>query len=95
MPRKRLLASLAVVTGLGIGGLAGAVVGIPTVAGAQTTTTVPPTEDPAAPATPDGARPRGENCPDKDGESDGSTGPSADAAGFGRGARGGAPTRNL
>jgi hypothetical protein len=53
MPKKRLLASLAVAAGLGIGGLAGVIVGVPTIAGAQTTTTVPSTEDPAPPATPD------------------------------------------
>jgi hypothetical protein len=100
MPKKRLLASLAIVAGLGVGGLAGVVVGIPTVAGAQTTTTVPPTGDPATPATPaepgtpDPTRPRGENCPDKGGESDGATGSSADAAVLhrGPGIRGGAAT---
>ena len=125
MPNKRLLARLAVVAGLGLGGLAGFAFGVPTVAGAQTsTTTVPPTGDPVpgdpvpgdpvpgdpvpgdpvpgdqAPDTPGAPdRPgRGESCPDKGGESDGSgssTLGSADGAAIfrgGPGARGGAVT---
>ncbi|MEA2717791.1 MAG: hypothetical protein QOI99_2108 [Actinomycetota bacterium] len=95
MRKKRLLASLAVAAGLGLGGLAGVIVGVPTVAGAQTTT-VPPTTDPATPATPAAPgtpatpdRPPHDsaNCPNMGGSSDGtgssngsSSGTSASAA---------------
>lgn len=93
MPKKRLLASLAVAAGLGIGGLAGVIVGVPAIAGAQTTTTVPSTEEPSTPTTPttpdapetpgrpapDGTRGDG-NCPEKDRESDGSGGASTGAS---------------
>jgi len=94
MPKKRLLASLAVAAGLGVGGVAGVILGVPAVSAAQTTT-VPPTEDPATPATPDspatpaapdgtspdGARPDRAGCPDKDGESDGSIAPGGATSG--------------
>ena len=100
MPKKRLLASLAVAAGLGAGGLAGVIVGVPTVAGAQTTTTVPPTETPATPDTPAAPdRPPHDdaNCPNMGGESDGTgsgTGAAADGAVFrrGPGSRGGGAT---
>jgi hypothetical protein len=106
MPKKRLLASLALAAGLGIGGLAGVIVGVPTIAGAQTTTTVPSTEDsappatPATPETPGRPAPDGThddtNCPNMGSQSDGagaSTGASGDAV-FrrGPGGRGGGVT---
>ena len=78
MRKKRLLSSLAVAAGLGIGGLAGVVLGVPGVSAAQTTTTTPAAEDPgtpAAPATPDAPADRppkdDANCPNMGGESDG------------------------
>ena len=95
MPKNHLVASLAVAVGLGIGGVAGVIIGIPGVSAAQTTT-VPSPADPATPeapapdgttpdrTTPDGARPEGRNCPDKDGGTDGADpsteGTAADAA---------------
>jgi len=84
MRRKRLLASLAVVAGLGIGGVAGVILAVPGISAAQTTTdppattvpptTVPPAEDPTAPGPADRDRAKGDGsgCPDKDGEADGS-----------------------
>ena len=106
MRKKRLLSSLALVAGLGIGGLAGVVLGVPGVSAAQTTTTVPEAGEPAptTPANPDAPadRPRHEDgdCPNMGGESDG-TGSStsgaaaAEAAGFRRGPRGGVATQSL
>ena len=78
MRKKRLMSSLAVAAGLGIGGLAGVVLGVPGVSAAQTTTTAPAAEDPGtatAPATPDAPADRpphdDANCPNMGGESDG------------------------
>ncbi len=78
MRKRRLMSSLAVAAGLGIGGLAGVVLGVPGVSAAQTTTTTPAAEDPGtttAPATPDAPADRppkdDENCPNMGGESDG------------------------
>ncbi len=108
MRKRRLMSSLALAAGLGIGGLAGVVLGVPGVSAAQTTTTVPSAEDPgtpATPATPDAPADRpphdDANCPNMGGESDGSgagtstDGGAAAAAGFHRGPRGGAPTQSL
>ncbi len=105
MRKRRLMSSLAVAAGLGIGGLAGVILGVPGVSAAQTTTTVPEAGDPAptTPATPDAPadRPSGEDkdCPNMGGESDGAgagaKGTSADpaAAAFHRGPRGGGAIR--
>ncbi len=80
MGKRRLLTGLAVAAGLGIGGLAGVIVGVPSVSAAQTTTTVPSAEDPAptTPADPGAEAPAdrpprdGEDCPDKaEGPADG------------------------
>ncbi len=106
MRKRRLLSSLAVATGLGIGGLAGVVLGVPGVSAAQTTTTAPAAEDPVTPTTPapPGApadRPPHDdaNCPNMGGESEGAgpstSGTSAEAAGFRRGPRGGGATASL
>jgi hypothetical protein len=104
MRKRRLVSSLAVAAGLGIGGLAGVILGGPGVSAAQTTTTVPEAGDPAptTPAAPDAPadRPSGEDkdCPNMGGESDGTgsgaRGPSTDAtAAFHRGPRGGGAIR--
>ena len=106
MRKRRLMSSLAVAAGLGIGGLAGVVLGVPGVSAAQTTTTAPAAEDPGtttAPATPDAPAdrpPHDENCPNMGGESDGTgsnrgAGAGAEAAGFHRGPRGGVVTTGL
>jgi len=108
MRKRRLMSSLAVAAGLGIGGLAGVVLGVPGASAAQTTTTTPAAEDPGtttAPATPDAPADRppkdDENCPNMGGESDGAgsstRGTAADGAeaGFHRGPRGGVVTTNL
>ncbi|HEX7275898.1 MAG TPA: hypothetical protein VF244_00850 [Acidimicrobiales bacterium] len=107
MRKRRLLASLAVAAGLGIGGLAGIVLGVPSVSAAQTTTTVPSAEDPAptTPADPGAEAPADRpphdddaDCPNMGGESDGSgsgAGASDGAAAFPRGPRGGAPVQSL
>ncbi|MEA2972338.1 MAG: hypothetical protein QOG82_796 [Actinomycetota bacterium] len=107
MRKKRLMSSLAVAAGLGIGGLAGVVLGVPGVSAAQTTTTTPAAGDPGtttAPATPDAPAdrpPHDENCPNMGGESGGTgsstSGAAADAAaaGFHRGPRGGVVTTSL
>ena len=105
MRKKRLMSSLAVAAGLGIGGLAGVVLGAPGVSAAQTTTTTPTAEDPGttAPATPDAPADRppkdDENCPNMGGESDGTgssfRGGPAEQAGFHRGPRGGVVTTGL
>ncbi len=71
MARKKLLASLALTTGLLGGGAAGLILGVPSVSGAQTTTvpdqpttTVPGDEGTAPDQAPRRDR---ENCPDKEG----------------------------
>lgn len=101
MRKRRLLAGLAVAAGLGIGGLAGIVLGVPSVSAAQTTT-VPPAADEQAPTTPadPGAQPPADRpphddagCPNMGGESDGTGAPGA--AAFHRGPRGGGATRSL
>ena len=105
MRKRRLMSSLAVAAGLGIGGLAGVVLGVPGVSAAQTTTTTPPAADPgtpAAPATPDTpAMPHDKgNCPNmggSDGTGPATSGAAADATatGFRRGPRGGVVTTSL
>lgn len=69
MRSKRFLAAAAVSAALVGGGVAGFVIGVPGVSGAQTAdTTVPPTTQAPADDAPaeDGARSR-ENCPEKEG----------------------------
>lgn len=69
MRSKRFLAASAVSAALVTGGVAGFVLGVPGVSGAQTpdTTAPPSTEAPAGDGTaPGGGRSR-ENCPDKAG----------------------------
>ena len=82
MRSKRFLAAAAVSAALVTGGVAGFVLGVPGVSGAQTSdTTAPPsTEAPADDGTaPDrGGRSR-ENCPDKEGEGSGTAEGSATA----------------
>jgi len=99
------MASLAVAAGLGVGSLAGVILGVPGVSAAQTTTTTPPAAadpgTPAAPASPDAPADRpphdSANCPNMGGSSSGtgsSTGAAA-ATAFQRGPRGGATVRSL
>ncbi len=66
---KKLIASAAVAAGLLGGGVAGLVLGVPGVSGAQTTTVpdAPTTTAPDAPDAPDTPRRDRENCPEKDG----------------------------
>lgn len=83
--KKRLIASMALAAGLAAGGVAGFVLGVPGVSGAQTTTTVPDAPTTTVPdsgdTTPDRpARGDGKNCPEKDGE-----GTRGSNAGFSRG----------
>ncbi len=86
MAKKKLLASVALTAGLLGGGVAGVILGVPSVSGAQTTT-VP--EQPGSTVPDDGgtgpdrpARGDRENCPDKEGEAPSS---SSSNAGFRRG----------
>src|SRR5215213_9582546 len=85
---KKLLASVAIAAGLLGGGVAGVVLGVPGVSGAQTTTvpdapsaTAPDTGAQPAPDRP--ARGDGENCPDKDAA--GGTAPNGSGTGTGTG----------
>ena len=85
MAKKKLLASVALAAGLLGGGVAGLILGVPGVSSAQTTTA--PDDGAQAPERAprgDGGR---ENCPDKEGGTEGEapSGSSANA-GFGRGA---------
>jgi hypothetical protein len=95
MAKKRLLASVALTAGLLGGGVAGVILGVPGVSGAQTTTTVP--DQPGTTVPDDATRaPRGdkENCPEKEGGTEGRApgrpvpNGSSTNAGFGRGAGG-------
>ena len=99
MAKKRLLASVALTAGLLGGGVAGVILGVPGVSGAQTTTTVP--DQPGTTVPDDGTRaperaPRGdkEDCPEKEGRTEGQApgrpvpNGSSTNAGFGRGAGG-------
>lgn len=69
--KRKLLGPLVLTAGLVGGGVAGFVLGVPGVSGAQTTTTAPTTVAPAtgAPDTTQPDRPAGDpkNCPDKAG----------------------------
>lgn len=92
-PTKKFLASAAVAAGLLGGGVAGVILGVPGVSGAQTTTVPdsPPTT--AAPDPDRPARPDRENCPEKDGAEgsapNGSGTGTATNLGFRRGGGGG------
>lgn len=91
MAKKRLLASVAVTAGLLGGGVAGVILGVPGVSSAQTTTVPdqPGTTVPDDGATAPDRAPRGdrENCPDKEGGTEGQApnGSSNSNAGFRRG----------
>jgi len=91
MAKKRLLASVALTAGLLGGGVAGVILGVPGVSGAQTTTTVPEAGAPAPERAPRGDK---EDCPEKEGGTEGQApgrpvpNGSSTNAGFGRGAGG-------
>ena len=97
MAKKKLLASVALTAGLLGGGVAGALLGVPSVSGAQTTTVPEQPGNPEQPentgpddgaTAPDTRAPRGdrENCPDKEGTEGEAPGSPSSNAGFGRGA---------
>jgi hypothetical protein len=80
MPKKRLLAAAAMTASLGVGGLAGFVLGAPGVSSAQTATTTPSTAAPSTTAPGTGSAPNGtqpHDCPNMGGQSGTSSSSSA------------------
>ncbi|MGI9080192.1 MAG: hypothetical protein ACR2GF_05145 [Acidimicrobiales bacterium] len=80
MRKNRVLAAAAMTASLGVGGLAGFVLGAPGVSSAQTATTTPSTDAPTTTAPAPGSAPnaaRPHDCPNMGGQSGTSSGSSA------------------